>query len=451
MANSDDAPRMRRPDGTPPAWAEALTKARDNARQLRDLLQDESVAVSRRQWLQAATREADAHLRSPEFLQAMKQQLAAVVELRRQAERVDAANLPADPWRKEILRAALGVSQSPSTSQNKPEYGGVTPYEVADQSGALRLLHFQSDAPARYREPVLICYSLVNRPYILDLRRDRSVVQQFLSAGFDVYLIDWGVPTTADQYKCLADYVCGDLARLGEVVCRRSRAKQFTLFGYCMGGTMSAMYAAHHPRRVRNLVLMAAPIAFDEGSGLLHLWSDPAYFDVDALIDAFGNFPGELLQFGFQIMQPVQNFHEKYLALLQNLDDEEFLINFQTMERWINDNIPVAGETFREFVKKLYQENQLLRGEFRLQSQPVDLGDIACPLLLITAEHDHLVPPPATLAIADHAASREIEAMTNPSGHVGLAVGRAAHGHLWPAACRWLGERSSVCEDRPRR
>ena len=76
----------------------------------------------------------------------------------------------------------------------------------------------------------------------------------------------------------------------------------------------------------------------------------------------------------------------------------------------MNDNIPVAGETFREFVKKLYQRNELVRGEFRLSwaTPPVDLERITCPLLLLMATGVHLVPPSQTSGILPHVGSTDI-------------------------------------------
>src|SRR5262249_11043390 len=139
------------------------------------------------------------------------------------------------------------------------------------------------------------------------------------------------------------------------------------LFGYCMGGTMSTMFTAVFPEIVRTLTLLAAPIDFSGTDGLLNHWTQEKYFDVDRLIDAYGNCPATLLQSAFQLMKPVQNFVEKYTSFYENMHDENYLDNFFAMERWGQDNIPVAGETFREFVKCLYQRNQLVKGEFKLR------------------------------------------------------------------------------------
>src|SRR5262245_51160143 len=76
---------------------------------------------------------------------------------------------------------------------------GTTPSDVVLQRHTHRLLRYRRDTPAVHAQPVLLCYALVNRPYILDLQAERSVVGQYLRAGFDVYMIDWGVPSHADR------------------------------------------------------------------------------------------------------------------------------------------------------------------------------------------------------------------------------------------------------------
>jgi len=320
---------------------------------------------------------------------------------------------------------------------------GTTPYDVVYRQGTLQLLRYRRETPARYAVPVLFCYALVNRPYILDLQPDKSVIRRYLEAGFDVYLIDWGVPAHADHYLTLQDYVCRLLDSVISLILRERAVPRLHLVGYCMGGTLSALFAALHPERVGTLTLLAAPIDFEVHESLLHVWTDPKYFDVDAFIDANGNCPAAFLQLCFLCMKPVQNLLEKNIALYQQLEDPRFLTNFFAMERWVNDNIPVAGETFREFVKKLYQSNELVRGELRLGAQQVDLRRIICPLLLLTAKNDHLVAPASTEGIRPHVASTDVQSLTIDAGHVGLVVSSKAHKTLWPDATRWLAARSS--------
>lgn len=320
---------------------------------------------------------------------------------------------------------------------------GTTPHEVVYEEDNLRLLRYRRESPPAYAEPVLFCYALVNRPYILDLQPDRSVVRQFLDRGFDVYLIDWGAASAADRSLTLHDYVCDLMKNASDHVLAHTKASELNLFGYCMGGTMATMFTAVHPEMVRTLTLMAAPVDFAGEEGLLQVWTNPKYFDVDALVDTFGNCPAPFLQAMFQMMKPVQNYYLKYTSFMDKMDDERFVENYFAMEKWVNDNIPVAGETFRDFVKKLYQRNELVQGKFQLKDVPVDLKRIACPLLMLVASGDHLVPPAQTVGIAPHVSSRDVQTKEIEAGHVGLAVSSKAHKKYWPEATKWIAERST--------
>jgi polyhydroxyalkanoate synthase len=321
---------------------------------------------------------------------------------------------------------------------------GTTPHDVVARRGAFQLLRYRRETPATHAEPVLFCYALINRAYILDLQPDKSVVRRYLERGFEVYMIDWRPPTDADRGLTLDDYVCDSLADAAQLVLRDHGARRLHLLGYCMGGTMSALFTALEPQLIATLSLLAAPIDFAGQESLLNLWTDRKYFDVDAFIDTYGNCPAWFLQSCFLGMKPVQNLLEKNLSLYENMDDEAFVISYFALEHWINDNVPVAGATFRQFVRALYQDNQLMRGELRLRGQPVDLGRITCPVLLLTARNDHLVPPASTEAIRARVASTDVRSMVMDGGHVGLVVGRTAQKRVWPEATQWLAERSTT-------
>ncbi|HTL51020.1 MAG TPA: alpha/beta fold hydrolase, partial [Planctomycetota bacterium] len=124
---------------------------------------------------------------------------------------------------------------------------GISPSEVVYEEDRLRLLHYLSPEKPRYQTPLVFVYALVNRPYILDLKTGRSVVTNFVNAGFDTYLVDWGIPTSADRHLTLDDYINGYLLNVLDFLRERTGADQVNILGYCMGGTMSAMFSALHP------------------------------------------------------------------------------------------------------------------------------------------------------------------------------------------------------------
>jgi len=320
---------------------------------------------------------------------------------------------------------------------------GVTPSEVVYEEDRLKLLHYVSDQKPRHRTPLVFIYALVNRPYILDLKKGRSVVANFIEAGFDTYLVDWGIPTYADRHLTLDDYVNGYMCNVFDYVRERTGSEQVNVLGYCMGGTMSAMFTALHPDRVKNLILLAAPIDFASNDSLLNLWSRPENFDVDKFVDAFGNCPPEFLQTTFLLLRPVGNFIEKPVNFYDNMHQEKFLEDFLTTETWLNDNIPVPGEVYREFVKYLYQKNLLTQNRMPVGKRIVNLKNITCPVLNLMADQDDLVPCSQGTPFTDLVGSKDRKTiLLKGSGHIGLAIGSRAQKEVWPVAREWLAKRS---------
>jgi len=325
---------------------------------------------------------------------------------------------------------------------------GQTPSEVVYEENKLELHRYEARTETQHDVPILVVYALINRPYILDLQSDRSVIRTLLDQGFDVYMIDWGEPSTLDTELGLEDYVYRYLDNCVDVVRERSGRSSINLLGYCMGGTMSAMYASLFPEKVRNLGLMAAGLCFDDTGGVLELWGDDEYYSPRDLKDTYGNVPAEFLDVGFALMDPVENSIGKYVRLYENLDDEEFVENFARMERWIGDGIDVAGKAYVEFLEDIYQDNQLYRNELVIGDHEVELDELTMPILQIVAEYDHLIPPDASRPFNEVVASDDTTILEFPTGHIGMSVSSRSHAELWPQVCDWFEEGSRV-DDSP--
>jgi polyhydroxyalkanoate synthase len=318
---------------------------------------------------------------------------------------------------------------------------GETDSEIVYTENKLEL-HRYEPAERRFETPVLVVYALVNRPYILDLQPDRSVVRRLLEAGFEVYLIDWGEPSRLDRTLGLSDYVGRYVDNCVDAVREREAAADVHLLGYCMGGTMSVLYAATHPERVRTLTLLATPVALDGTGGVLERWAEA--FDPGTLVGALGNVPAELLASAFATLDPVENYVTKYVRLYENADDDEFVENFARVEQWVRDGVDVPGKVFREFVVGLYHDNRLVRGEWTLDGDPVDVAEIGMPIQQVVGEYDHIVPPEASRPLNGAVGTDDERIVEFAGGHVGLSISERAHRTLWPDICEWLGDRDAA-------
>ncbi|SDQ59405.1 class III poly(R)-hydroxyalkanoic acid synthase subunit PhaC [Natronobacterium texcoconense] len=324
---------------------------------------------------------------------------------------------------------------------------GQTPSEVVYEENKLRLLHYEPQTEEQHDVPILVVYALINKPYILDLQPDRSVVQTLLESGFDVYMIDWGEPSKLDRSLTLDDYVNRYIDNCVDVVRERSGLDAINVLGYCMGGTKSAMYAALYPEKVRNLGLMAAGLCFAGDGGVLELWGAEEYYDPEKVTDTFDNVPAEFLDVGFALMDPVANNVTKYVRFYDNVEDEDFVENFARMERWLDEGIDVAGATYEQFISDVYQDNKLVDNELYLDGKHVDIENIEMPVLQIVAEYDHLIPPEASKPFTEEIPSDDTEIMEFATGHIGMSVSSRSHAELWPDVCEWFAERSVLEED----
>jgi polyhydroxyalkanoate synthase len=287
--------------------------------------------------------------------------------------------------------------------------------------------------------PVLIVYALVNRPYMVDLEKGRSLVDALLKEGLDVYLVDWGYPTRCQRYLTLEDYIAGYVDDCVDQVRKRSRADQVNLLGICQGGVFALCYAALNPGKIKNLVTMVTPVDFHVPDGLLNVWARP--FDADLMVDTLGNIPGELLNSAFLMLKPWQLMVQKYVQAFELLDDEESLRSFLRMEKWIFDSPDQVGETFRQFVKELYQGNKLVKGELFIGQDRVDLQNVTMPVLNVYATSDHLVPPSSSKNLDRFVGSSDVTTVPFPGGHIGIYVSSKAQKELAPALTGWLKER----------
>jgi polyhydroxyalkanoate synthase len=263
-----------------------------------------------------------------------------------------------------------------------------------------------------------------------------------LAAGFDTYLLDWGEATPVDFSGGLSGLVAESFSTVAKVIRARSEMPHFHLLGYCLGGTLAAIFTALEPALIKDLVLMAAPIDCGAESSLLKSWSEEERLDVDALVGAYGNCPGALLRNCFALLKPVRNFYAKFGELADRLDDDEFVDSFVALERWARTGVSVPGSVFRDVVKLLYQRNDLVSGQLEIDGRRVRLDRIGCPVLLLTATEDHLVSPRSTLGLVSRICSRDVKLMSLQGGHESLAVSSTAHTTFWPEVAQWLADHS---------
>lgn len=314
---------------------------------------------------------------------------------------------------------------------------GQTPNELVWQEGPASLRRYGSTKAQG--EAVLVVHSLVSKPWILDLAPERSFLEFLVAEGFDVFLLDWGDPTSNEATHGLSAY-SDTLMRAEKEVLALGRTKRLHLVGYCLGGLVCLVRAAARRHvHVASMALLATPVDFGIRVALQPLMSNrlfkPAYF-----LDGSGCVPAPALRESFHILRP--QALRTVLAAWRRRRDPAFRHFYDPLARWVWEHRALSGRMFFDLVE-LFRGNGLLKGSVMASGELARLEDVRTPVLAVIADRDHIVPSDSSRALTT-VAGLEPTIVEVASGHVSMVSGGTATSTTWPAIARWIRTSSDV-------
>ena len=321
-----------------------------------------------------------------------------------------------------------------------------TPKEAIWSLNKAKLYRYTPVRPESERHPIplLLVFAIMNRPHVLDLRPGHSFVEYMLNKGYDLYLLDWGIPGPEDKDLKFDDYALEYLPRVIRKLKSYTGVDEFSMLGWCLGALISTIYAALRPDDgLRNLILLTAPLDFTdkESSGFIRWTSDPN-FNPDAIAEAFGNIPGEMIDSGAKMLKPVENLIGTYTMLWDNIDKPHRTEAWHAMNTWVRDIIPMAGAAYCQLINEFYKENRLVEGTLKIRGEHVDLKNLRANLFNVIAAADHITPPCQSEGVMDLVGSPDKELFHVKGGHIGIMAGSGAEKNTWPHMDEWLANRS---------
>lgn len=322
----------------------------------------------------------------------------------------------------------------------KSNLANQTPRDLVFTEDKLKLYHYKKTASYVSKVPTLIVYALVNTPSMMDIGEEKSFIKKLVDSGLDMYIIEWGFPTSDDKYLTLDDYINIYIDDCVEYIKKENNVDKINILGVCQGGTFSLMYTSLHPEKIKNIVTMVTPVDFSTDDGLLFKWGK--YLNPDRMVEAYGVIPGDFMNTGFLTLKPISLMVNKYVDLINDLDDPDHLSNFMTMEKWIFDSPGQAGMAYKEFLNSMYRENKLVKGEMEVGGKKIDLKKITQPVLNLYAQRDNQVPNAASIPLENMVGSKDYTAKVFPTGHIGMFVSGRSQREVAPTVVDWLKKHS---------
>ncbi|MBZ2169421.1 MULTISPECIES: alpha/beta fold hydrolase [Marinobacter] len=343
---------------------------------------------------------------------------------------------------------------------------GKTSYEVIHRDGLVSLRYYPPlqetsielddlTIPVEqetHRTPVVIIPPLAVNMLIYDLLPQRSLIRFLRARGFEVYLIDWGVPTREHSHYNMHTYVAEFLPAFLNRVRKHSGEQELSLHGWSMGGMFTLFYSAlSKDQHVRNAIVVGSPID-SHASGIIGVLNQ-RMADVAEVIHKRTGFrlhdvrpdwlhtPGWANSIGFKLTNPMATARS-YWELLVRLGDREFVSDHTSTAAFLDRMVAYPGGIIQDTVVRVWLDNQLSRGRIRIGDDVALLENINANLLAIAGEDDTLVTPDAAGNVMDHVSSKDKTFRVVPGGHMGILAGSRAPKASWLALADWLAERS---------
>src|SRR5215204_3568000 len=393
-------------------------------------------------WINQSNLESNKYLKSDSFLDSFSEYMKSVINLHSMTKSVSypaaATNSLLDKYSAEVMRGFLEMQE--------------TPHEVVYRMDDIRLLHYyqlgNNGASMKYSTPLVIVYAPVNSYHIMDIRRGRSIVEHFVSAGFDVYLVDWG--RQLNSKPSLSDYV-NYIDKSIEQVKKITHSKQVNILGYSWGGVLSMIYSSIRQENVKNLILQSAHVDFHKDGSILASWFRK--LPVDDIVREVDSIDCRFINLALIMRNPaVHSFDALRFGGHMNKGTLYFYpqlgLDAMRIAAWMTDTPIIPAGFFREYIGKLYQQNQLVNNQLEVtlsdkgKPEKVNLARIRISLLNIIGDSDDICTPPAATPINDIADSKDKDLLRFPTGHIELSVSSDVHEKLWPQAVQWLKQRS---------
>jgi polyhydroxyalkanoate synthase len=354
-----------------------------------------------------------------------------------------------------------------------------TPGKVVLRNELIELIQYAPATPTVYAEPILIVPAWIMKYYILDLSPANSLVRYLVSRGHTVFMVSWKNPNASDRNLSMDDYLRLGVDAAVDAVTRIVPDRPMHAVGYCIGGTLLSIAAARHAAEERapigSITLLAAQQDFSE-PGELSVFISPEQLDMlEAVMERTGVLESKQMAAAFALLRSRD--------LLWNPAVNTYLRgkreNPNDLMAWNADGTRMPYRMHAEYLRQLYLNNALAKGEFVALGQRADLAAITVPMFVVGTETDHVAPWHSVYKARGLTRSVDYTFLLTSGGHnAGIVSGPvhprrrhrvrtwhnatdtlspqqwlestpAANGSWWPVWQLWLADHSSPEKQSP--
>ncbi|HSL07730.1 MAG TPA: alpha/beta fold hydrolase [Pseudonocardiaceae bacterium] len=352
-----------------------------------------------------------------------------------------------------LVRGARNALRDVATNKGRPRQVtpgqfrpghelAATPGKVVFRNRLIELIQYESQTKAVHAVPLLFSPPWINKYYIMDLAPEKSLVEWAVRHGHTCFMISYRNPDKTLAALTMSDYLReGPLAAL-EVVEEITGAQQTNLAGLCLGGTIATatlawLAARGEEDRVRSLTVMNTLLDFTV-PGPLGVFTDKATIQrLDRVMQRKGYLPADSMATTFNLLR-ARDLVWNYVVNNWLLGEEPAPFDILS---WNSDSTRMPAVMQTEYLRSLYLENRLAKGELELAGERLDLSRVCQDSYFVSAEKDHIAPWKAVYESA-RLPGGTVRFMLSNSGHIAGVVNPPN-----PKSKHWVGTADALPED----
>ena len=347
-------------------------------------------------------------------------------------------------WLEDIERTLEGKGPSGTEKFVLGRDVAATPGKVVMRNELVELIQYSPATPTVFAEPVLIIPAWIMKYYVLDLSASNSMVNYLVGRGHTVFMVSWKNPTAADRGLGMDDYLRLGVRASVEAVSAIVPRQKIHGVGYCIGGTLlsiaAAAYAGEGDAHLASVTLLAAQTDFSE-PGELSVFISPSQLDMlEAAMSRTGVLKSEQMGAAFSMLRsrdllwtPAVNTY------IRGKRDEP-----NDLMAWNADGTRMPCRMHAEYLRQLYLNNALAKGEFLAEGRRVDLSDIRLPMFVVGTETDHVAPWQSVYKVRGLTRSPDYTFLLTSGGHNAGIVSGPSHPRRRHRVRTWLNDTETL-------
>ena len=253
------------------------------------------------------------------------------------------------------------------------------PRTLIDDGPLREVYHYRPQKKTRETgDPVLLVTPLAAPALCFDLRRGCSLVEHFVQKGRPTYLVEYGEISFKNRRLGMEHWVEEVVPEAIKSVSEHAGGRPVHVIGWSLGGIFAALAAADRPDLpIASLTIVGSPFDVKQVPMVAPLRPILRLTDggiVTQLYRMLGGAPKPLVRRAFQLSSGTKLI-TKPIAILQNLDDSEWLAQIEAVDRFTDNMIAYPGRSFGQLYHRMLKHNQLLTGKVDLSGHEIDVAE----------------------------------------------------------------------------